>query len=172
LNEFFAKFRLYTLFPAFFDQSTHGALATQINSPAAVLQARRTGRARQPRKEDGEESGRSYGVNLHYLTFRDIRDLIGRAGKMGFSYRSVSDSRPFRDAYRSYKRTGVRQMKVLDPSYLLGVMGMVRNQDPADAQIVRRQVQEQLRQQINPKANQAANLDQTGGVEPVQEADG
>jgi hypothetical protein len=112
------------------------------------------------------------GVNLHYLTFRDIRDLIGRAGKMGFSYRSVSESRPFRDAYRSYKRSGVRQMKVLDPSYLMGVMGMVRSFDPADAQIVRRQVQEQLRQQINPKANQAANLDQAGGAEPASEADG
>jgi hypothetical protein len=112
------------------------------------------------------------GINLHYLTFRDIRDLIGRAGKMGFSYRSVSESRPFRDAYRSYKRTGVRQMKILDPSYLLGVMGMVRSFDPADAQIVRKQVQEQLKQQINPKANQTANLDQTSGAEPAQEADG
>lgn len=102
------------------------------------------------------------GINLHYLTFRDIKDIIGRAGKMGFSYRSVSAARPFRDAYRSYKRMGVRQMKVLDPSYLLGVMGMVRSYDPAEVQIIRRQVQEQIRQQINPKANTAANLDQTG----------
>ena len=102
------------------------------------------------------------GVNLHYLTFRDIRELIGRAGKMGFSYRSLSDSKPFKDAYRSYKRAGVRQMKVLDPDYLMGVMGMVRNYDPADAQIVRRQVQEQLKQQINPKAVRTANLDQAG----------
>jgi hypothetical protein len=74
----------------------------------------------------------------------------------------VSDSRTFKDAYRSYKRTGVRQMKVLDPSYLMGVMGMVRNSDPADTQIVRRQIQEQLRRQVNPKAEQVANLDQTG----------
>lgn len=110
------------------------------------------------------------GINLHYLTFRDIKDIIGRAGKMGFSYRSISDSRPFRDSYRSYKRSGVRQMKVLDPSYLLGVMGMVRSYDPAEVQIIRRQVQEQIRTQINPKANaatskvpnQAANLDQAG----------
>lgn len=102
------------------------------------------------------------GINLHYLTFRDIKDLIGQAGKMGFSYRSVSGSRPFRDSYRSYKRMGVRQMKVLDPSYLLGVMGMVRSYDPAEVQIIRRQVQEQLKRQINPKADQAANLDQAG----------
>lgn len=105
------------------------------------------------------------GVNLHYLTFRDIKDIIDRAGKIGFSYRSVSGSKPFRDAFRSYKRVGVRQMKVLEPSYLLGVMGMVRSYDPAEVQIIRRQVQEQIRQQINPKANQAANLSQTGEEE-------
>jgi len=102
------------------------------------------------------------GINLHYLTFRDIKDLISRAGKMGFSYKSVSDSRPFKSSYRSYKRSGVRQMKVLDPSYLMGVMGMVRTYDPADVQIIRRQVQEQLRRQINPKATDATNLDQAG----------
>ena len=102
------------------------------------------------------------GVNLHYLTFRDIKDLIARAGKMGFSYRSLSDSRTFKDSYRSYKRAGVRQMKILDPEYLLGVMGMVRSYDPADVQIIRRQVQEQIKQQINPKAAPPANLDQTG----------
>jgi len=102
------------------------------------------------------------GINLHYLTFRDIKEAISRAGRMGFSYRSITDSRPFKDSYRSYKRVGVRQMKVLDPSYLLGIMGMVRSYDPAEVQIIRRQVQDQIRQQINPKANQAANLDQAG----------
>lgn len=105
------------------------------------------------------------GVNLHYLTFRDIKEVISRAGKMGFSYRSVSDSRPFRDAYRSYKKVGIRQMKILDPSYLLGVMGMVRSYDPAEVQIIRRQVQEQIRRQINPKATQPTNLDQAGSDE-------
>jgi hypothetical protein len=102
------------------------------------------------------------GVNLHYLTFRDIKDLISKAGKIGFSYSSVSAGRTFRDSYRSYKRAGVRQMRVLDPSYLLGVMGMVRSYDPAEVQIIRRQVQEQLRQQVNPKAQDATNLDQAG----------
>lgn len=102
------------------------------------------------------------GVNLHYLTFRDIRDLIERAGKMGFSYRSVANSGPFRAAFRSYKRFGIRQMKILDPSYLMGVMNMVRSFDPADAQIVRRQVRDQLQQQVNPKAGNATNLNQDG----------
>lgn len=102
------------------------------------------------------------GINLHYLTFRDIREVVSRAGKMGFSYRSISDSKPFRNAYRSYKRVGVRQMRALDPSYLLGVMGAVRSYDPAESQIIRRQVQEQLRQQVNPKASEATNLNQAG----------
>lgn len=110
------------------------------------------------------------GVNLHYLTFRDIKEIISRAGKMGFSYRSLADSRPFKDSYRSYKRMGVRQMRALDPSYLLGVMGAVRSYDPAEVQIIRRQVQEQMRQQVNPKASQSTNLDQSG--EEVAESGG
>lgn len=106
------------------------------------------------------------GVNLHYLTFRDIKDIISRAGGMGFSYRSISQSKTFRGSYRSYKKDGVRQMKVLDPSYLLGVMGMVRSYDPAEVEIIRRQVQEQLRQPTNPKASRATNLDQAGTEQP------
>lgn len=102
------------------------------------------------------------GVNLHYLTFRDIKEIISQAGKMGFSYRSVSNSAAFRGSYRSYKKVGVQQMRVLDPSYLLGVMGMVRSHDPAESEIIRRQVQEQLRQPTNPKASQATNLNQAG----------
>lgn len=105
------------------------------------------------------------GVNLHYLTFRDIKNLISKAGSMGFSYRSVADSKPFKDAYRSYKKAGVRQMKMLDPSYLLGVMGMARSYDPADAQIIRREIQEQLKRQINPKANSDTNLDANEAIQ-------
>jgi hypothetical protein len=108
------------------------------------------------------------GINLHYLTFRDIKDLLDRSGKMGFSYRSVSATRPFRDSYRSYKKTSVRQMKILDPSYLLGVMGMVRSYDPAEVQIIRRQVQEQLKAQTNPKASEVTNLEMDGGEAAVR----
>jgi hypothetical protein len=61
-------------------------------------------------------------------------------------------------SFRSYKWRGVRQLKVLDPKFLLNIMGMVRSYDPAEAQIIRRQVQEQIRRQINPKASQMTNL--------------
>lgn len=116
--------------------------------------------------DNGPMSDKISGVNLHYLTFRDIKDIISRAGGMGFSYRSISQSKTFRGSYRSYKKAGVRQMKVLDPSYLLGVMGMVRSYDPAEVEIIRRQVQEQLRQPTNPKASRATNLDQAGTEQP------
>jgi hypothetical protein len=43
-------------------------------------------------------------------------------------------------------------------------MTMVRTFDPAEVQIIRRQVQEQMRQQINPKAT---NLSQGGEQLPA-----
>jgi hypothetical protein len=110
--------------------------------------------------ENNPASDKISGINLHRLTFPSIRDLIARTGKMGFSYKSVSDDENFKAAYRSYKRAGIRQMKVLDSKFLLSVMSAVRSYDPAEVQIIRRQVQEQIRQQINPKASQMTNLNQ------------
>jgi hypothetical protein len=111
---------------------------------------------------DNELSGdKMSGINLHRLTFSSIRELIQRTYQMGFSYGSVSDNVSFRGAYRSYKRTGIRQVKVFDSKFLLRVISMVKSYDPAEVQIIRRQVQEQIRQQINPKANDIANLNQT-----------
>lgn len=105
--------------------------------------------------------GKLCGINLHYLTFPYIRQLLGMsANNPDFSYKSISGDDYVKKAYRSYKWSGVAGLRMMDHRFLLKVMNMVRSYDPAEVQIIRRQVQEQLRQQINPKASQITNLNQ------------
>lgn len=113
--------------------------------------------------ENDRANGKLCGINLHYLTFPYIRQLLGMSvNNPAFSYKSISKDDYVKKAYRSYKWLGVRQLKMLDHKFLLQVMSMVRTYDPAEVQIIRRQVQEQIRQQINPKANQVTTLNQPG----------
>lgn len=115
--------------------------------------------------ESNRDIGKLWGVNLHYLTFPYIRKLLEiSTGNPAFSYKSISADGYLSKAYRSYKWNGIRQMKILDYKFLLNVMTMVRTFDPAEVQIIRRQVQEQMRQQINPKAT---NLSQGGEQLPT-----
>jgi hypothetical protein len=115
--------------------------------------------------ESNRDAGKLWGVNVHYLTFPYIRKLLELStGNPAFSYKSISADGYLSGAYRSYKWNGIRQVKVLDYKFLLNVMTMVRTFDPAEVQIIRRQVQEQMRQQINPKAT---NLSQGGEQLPT-----
>jgi hypothetical protein len=115
---------------------------------------------------ESNREGKLWGVNLHYLTFPYIRRLLEiSANNPAFSYKSISEDGYIKRAYRSYRLNGVRQTRILDYKFLLNVMTMVRTFDPAEVQIIRRQVQEQIKQQINPKATNLSQGDQapTGG---------
>lgn len=113
--------------------------------------------------ENKRDAGKLWGVNIHYLTFPYIRRLLEiSSGNPSFSYASISNDGYLARSYRSYKWSGIRQIRKLDYKFLLNVMTMVRTFDPAEVQIIRRQVQDQMRQQINPKAT---NLSQ-GEVQP------
>lgn len=108
-------------------------------------------------------NGKLWGVNLHYLTFPYIKKLLSlSSNNPAFSYSSISGDGYMKKAFRSYKWKGVRQLKVLDQRSLLSIMSMVRSYDPAEVQIIRRQVQEQISRQINPKASQMTNLEGEG----------
>lgn len=110
--------------------------------------------------ENNARKDKISGINLHRLLPYDIRELMGKFNQMGFAYGSISDQKKFRAAYRTYKKIGIRQQRVFDVQFLLRVISMVKTTDPAEVQIIRRQVQEQLKQQINPKASQFTNLNQ------------
>lgn len=96
--------------------------------------------------------GMLWGVNLHYLTFHDIKILIQNAKNPVFSYANyIKNNKNIKEAYRSYKWSGVRQEKALNTDFLLKVSNFVRNIDPAETEIIRKNVREQIAKQINPK---------------------
>jgi hypothetical protein len=105
------------------------------------------------------------GVNLHYLTFNYIRGLLQSSCASGaFSYASIKGDQYIVNAYRTYRWNAIRQVRVLDCDFLLKVMSMVRTFDPAEVEMIRNQVQQQLSQQMNPTANQMT----TPGMQPPQ----
>lgn len=111
--------------------------------------------------ENNKTDNKLCGINIHYLTFPYIKKLLGLSvNNPTFSYKSLGNDDYLRSAYRSYKRIGIRQVKILDYKFLINIMNMVRSYDPAEVQIIRRQVQEQIRRQTNPKAEQLTNLNQ------------
>lgn len=104
-------------------------------------------------------NGKLWGVNVHYLTFPYIKKLLKLSqNNPSFSYTSISSDAYMKKAFRSYKRQGIRQLKVLNHDSLLNIMSMVRSYDPAEVQIIRKQVREQINKQINPKASEITNL--------------
>ena len=95
------------------------------------------------------------GVNLHYLTFPDIKNLLQpNCNNPNFSYSTLKQG-PYiavTNAFRQYKRAGIRQVKVLDCALLLNVLASVRAISPSEVEAIRRSVREQITRMTNPAA--------------------
>lgn len=99
------------------------------------------------------QAGMISGLNLHYFTFRYIKNLIkAYCGKAGFSYALFKNNKYIVNAYRSYKREGRRSLKILDCDFLLQVLGGIRSFKPSELEAMRKQIQDQLRARLNPTA--------------------
>ncbi len=96
-----------------------------------------------------------WGINLHYLTFNYIKKTLRNCNNPFFSYAgSIKGDSFLQNAYRSYKWSGIKQIKVLDCDVLLDAIGTTRGIDPAEVEIIRKNAEEQINKQINPKANE------------------
>ena len=93
------------------------------------------------------------GINLHYLTFNYIKRLLNmHCENQMFSYLNIKGNEYITNAFRSYKRLGMKQLKALDCSFLLNVLGQVISFDPAEVEQMKVYVRDQLQRQANPKA--------------------
>lgn len=93
------------------------------------------------------------GINLHYLTFHTIAQLIKtNCDNLAFSYRSVSGDKYVTSAFRTYKWHGIKQIKKLDCDVLMRIMKVNRTEDPNQTEAIRQNVREQLNQQMNQKS--------------------
>lgn len=95
------------------------------------------------------------GLNLHYLTFPYIRNLLQLACvNRGFSYSNFKNDSYITSAFRSYKWLNIRTIKKLDCQFLLNVMAVARSFDPARVESIREVVREQLQRATNQGAEE------------------
>lgn len=101
-------------------------------------------------------NGMISGLNLHYLTFRYMKQLTNTfCGKM-FHYGFIKGNQYIVNSYRSYKRDGRKQVKVLDCDFLNGVLKTARSFKPNEIEAIRQEVQKQLKQKMHPTADDFA----------------
>lgn len=101
--------------------------------------------------------GRVAGVNLHYLTFKYIRYLIQQYCGKAFSYPLIKGNTFIYNAFRTYKRDGIRTAKLLDCNFLMTVLGTVRSFKPSEVEAIRQEIQRQLRARMNQTAEEMSN---------------
>lgn len=101
------------------------------------------------------KDGRLAGINLHRLTLNDMRSLIAQYCNKAFSYALIKGRKEIAQAFRTYKQDGFGVVQVINCEYMLKSLGIIkqaRNMSPNEVEKMRIQIQQQVRQQINPKA--------------------
>jgi hypothetical protein len=94
-----------------------------------------------------------HGVNLHYLTFNQIKQVLQKdklnGCRSGFNYQNVKPYKYIVEAYRTYKRGGVRGLKVLDCDLIIKSMNIARSIDPQESEAIRENIKEQISKLVN-----------------------
>lgn len=105
------------------------------------------------------------GVNLHNLTFNNIRDLLSKhADQPGLNWEQMKQHSYITtiDAFRYYKWNGVdwSRLRKLDAQFIVQVANMVRSVDPNQVRAIKQTIREQMQQQMNPSAEELSGTTQ------------
>src|SRR5687767_1875035 len=96
------------------------------------------------------------GVNLHFLTFKYVKSLLNmNCGKAGFSYAAIKGDKFLTDAFRTYKKSGLRNIQLLDCDFIKTQFQEQRRAykyNPQELKNIRETIQRQLSRAANPKA--------------------
>lgn len=85
------------------------------------------------------------GINLHYLTLTYVRAIIRNpnlAGNSSFSYKNISGDQYIVNAFRSYKRVGISNLRKLDVRYLQNLLTVSQSLDVGEIERMRQQIRE------------------------------
>ena len=97
------------------------------------------------------------GVNLHYLTFNYVRTILSHyCGKPHFGYKFIMHDPYIVNAFRTYKRLGLRKVQMLDCDIINKELKVRRSFNPQEIKEIRKQLRQQLRQRVNPNAAELA----------------
>jgi hypothetical protein len=87
------------------------------------------------------------------LTFNQIKQVLQKdklnGCRTGFNYQNVKPYEYIVDAYRTYKRNGLKNLKVLDCDLILRSMSVSRSIDPQESEAIRENVKDQISKLIN-----------------------
>ncbi len=101
------------------------------------------------------------GLNLHYLTFPYVKRILTTFGGRPFNYQMhVKPDRYMANAFRMYVRGGIRQPKRLDTEWLTTVLDSVRSFSPGEIEKIRMNIQKQIQQRLQAKANELTSYEQ------------
>lgn len=101
------------------------------------------------------------GINLHYLTFKYVKALLSNyCGKPLFSYAFIKHDQYIVNAFRTYKKAGLRNLQLLDCD-VINMQFQDRRKsykhNPQELKFIKQQIRDQLRRSANPNAEQLAN---------------
>ncbi len=95
------------------------------------------------------------GVNLHYLTFPYIKQILqSHCSNTGFSYGAIKSDKYIANAFRIYYRKGMKQVKTMDCEWLIKVLGVVRSFSESELSKLQEQIQAQIQAKLQAKAEE------------------
>lgn len=90
---------------------------------------------------------RMRGINLHYLTYPYVQGLITQsANNPAFSYQNIKMNPYIKSSFRTYKWSGISQIKKFDNQFVLRMINATRSFDPTQIQAIRQSIDQQLQQ--------------------------
>lgn len=115
------------------------------------------------------DDGRIAGINLHNLTLIDMKNIVLQyCNKSNVSYQgAIKGKKNLVKGFRTYKWEGMKDIIVLDCENFLAKLGIIREKrllSPNEVAKVRMQIQQQLRRQINPRADDLNKVTQNKSV--------
>lgn len=84
------------------------------------------------------------GVNLHYLTYPYMKSLITQYANNRFSYAYIKGDSYIVGAFRSYKRNGISQLKMINKEFLSNVLTVSRALNVGEIEQMREQIRQML----------------------------
>lgn len=101
------------------------------------------------------------GVNLHYLTFPYVKEIIEKFGSNpSFNYSMIQPNPYIANAFRMYARAGVLRPKRLDTEWLKTVLNSVRSFNPGEIEKIKANIQQQIQARLQAKAKELTSYEQ------------
>ena len=101
------------------------------------------------------------GVNLHYLVFPYIKNVLNRGGgNTGFSSLHIRSDKYLANAFRMYVRTGIRRAKILDFDFLMTILNSVRSFSPSELERIKQTIEAQIQERLQVRADELTSYEE------------